>query len=226
MVFTHDTDVTLMHAAALANTGPALGDEDREELPDLAALLRWMDRWEWTGRRPTHPGRGGCRARAAPPAARDLGSRRGRPGRGGEHAARGGAGAPPAGAARCVRVARARHVRRRAARPADRGRGGHGAGRRHPGRRDRRGSRCAPATTARTCSSTSARTGRASSATAPAAPGPTSPPTGPARPPPPDGIPRTCAVVAVSFDFRPQQPGRCRLRGTRHPACGSREDAP
>ena len=40
MVFTHDTDMTLMHAAALANTGPALGDEDREELPDLAALLR------------------------------------------------------------------------------------------------------------------------------------------------------------------------------------------
>ena len=39
MVFTHDTDMTLMHAAALANTGPALGDEDREELPDLAALL-------------------------------------------------------------------------------------------------------------------------------------------------------------------------------------------
>ena len=53
MVFTHDTDMTLMHAAALANTGPALGDEDREELPDLPALLGWMDRWEWTGRRPT-----------------------------------------------------------------------------------------------------------------------------------------------------------------------------
>ena len=40
MIFTHDTDMTLMHAAALANTGPALGDEDREDLPDLAALLR------------------------------------------------------------------------------------------------------------------------------------------------------------------------------------------
>lgn len=55
MVFTHDTDVTLMHAAALANTGPARGDEDREELPDLPALLAWMDRWEWTGARPTSP---------------------------------------------------------------------------------------------------------------------------------------------------------------------------
>ena len=53
MIFTHDTDMTLMHAAALANTGPALGDEDREDLPGLAALLAWMDRWEWTGRRPT-----------------------------------------------------------------------------------------------------------------------------------------------------------------------------
>src|SRR6478736_4334042 len=52
MIFTHDTDMTLMHAAALANTGPALGDEDREELPDLPALLAWMDHWEWTGRRP------------------------------------------------------------------------------------------------------------------------------------------------------------------------------
>lgn len=52
MVFTHDTDMTLMHAAALANTGPALGAEDREELPDLDALAAWMDRWEWTGRRP------------------------------------------------------------------------------------------------------------------------------------------------------------------------------
>lgn len=53
MVFTYDTDVTLAHAAALANTGPGLGDEDREELPDLAALQAWFDRWEWTGRRPT-----------------------------------------------------------------------------------------------------------------------------------------------------------------------------
>jgi len=52
MVFAHDTDMTLMHAAALANTGPALGADDREELPDLASLVAWMDRWEWTGRRP------------------------------------------------------------------------------------------------------------------------------------------------------------------------------
>ncbi|MGG5258065.1 CGNR zinc finger domain-containing protein [Phycicoccus avicenniae] len=53
MVFTADTDVTLAHAAALANTGPGLGAEDREELPDLAALRAWFDRWEWTGRRPS-----------------------------------------------------------------------------------------------------------------------------------------------------------------------------
>jgi predicted RNA-binding Zn ribbon-like protein len=55
MVFTYDTDVTLAHAAAVANTGPGLGDEDREELPDLAALQAWFDRWEWTGRRPSTP---------------------------------------------------------------------------------------------------------------------------------------------------------------------------
>ena len=53
MIFTYDTDVTLSHAAALANTGPGPGSHDREELPDLASLLAWMDRWEWTGRRPT-----------------------------------------------------------------------------------------------------------------------------------------------------------------------------
>ncbi|WP_377644506.1 CGNR zinc finger domain-containing protein [Oryzobacter terrae] len=53
MLFTYDTDVTLTHAAAVANTGPGLGDEDREELPDLPALQAWFDRWEWTGRRPT-----------------------------------------------------------------------------------------------------------------------------------------------------------------------------
>ncbi len=52
MIFTYDTDVTLAHAAALANTGPASDDPDREELPDLAALQAWFERWEWTGRRP------------------------------------------------------------------------------------------------------------------------------------------------------------------------------
>ncbi|MGL5908892.1 MAG: CGNR zinc finger domain-containing protein [Phycicoccus sp.] len=53
MLFTYDTDLTLAHAAALANTGPGLGAERREDLPDLAALDVWFDRWEWTGRRPT-----------------------------------------------------------------------------------------------------------------------------------------------------------------------------
>ena len=80
MVFTHDTDVTLMHAAALANTGPALGDEDREELPDLPALLAWMDRWEWTGARPTRQAEVDA-VRALRPA--DLG--RGRDGSGRRH---------------------------------------------------------------------------------------------------------------------------------------------
>ena len=53
MIFTYDTDMTLMHAAALVNTGPALGSEDREDLPDLPALLAWMEGWQWTGRRPS-----------------------------------------------------------------------------------------------------------------------------------------------------------------------------
>ncbi|MGL4742991.1 MAG: CGNR zinc finger domain-containing protein [Dermatophilaceae bacterium] len=53
MLFTYDTDLTLAHAAALANTGPGPGAEQREDLPDLAALDEWFDRWEWTGRRPT-----------------------------------------------------------------------------------------------------------------------------------------------------------------------------
>ena len=42
MIFTYDTDMTLMHAAALVNTGPALGSEHREDLPDVAALVEWM----------------------------------------------------------------------------------------------------------------------------------------------------------------------------------------
>lgn len=53
MVFTHDTDLTLAHAAALANTGPGPGDEEREDLPDAGALGAWFDRWDWTGRRPS-----------------------------------------------------------------------------------------------------------------------------------------------------------------------------
>ena len=53
MIFTYDTDVTLSHAAALANTGPASGSQTARSSPTSASLLAWMDRWEWTGRRPT-----------------------------------------------------------------------------------------------------------------------------------------------------------------------------
>ena len=53
MIFTYDTDMTLMHAAALVNTGPALGSEHREDLPDVAALVEWMHGWQWTGRHPS-----------------------------------------------------------------------------------------------------------------------------------------------------------------------------
>lgn len=53
MVFTHDTDLLLRHAAALVNTAPGHGSSGEEDLPDLAAVRSWMDEWGWTGRRPT-----------------------------------------------------------------------------------------------------------------------------------------------------------------------------
>ncbi len=52
MIFTHDTDLNLRHAAALVNTAPGHGSSSAEDLPDVAAVLEWMDRWGWTGSRP------------------------------------------------------------------------------------------------------------------------------------------------------------------------------
>ncbi|MGY1618940.1 CGNR zinc finger domain-containing protein [Geodermatophilus sp. SYSU D00691] len=45
MPFAHDTEVGLAAAAALVNTAGSAG----EQLPDPAALARFLDRWEWTG---------------------------------------------------------------------------------------------------------------------------------------------------------------------------------
>lgn len=45
MLFTHDTELSLAAAAALVNTGRG----GREELPDVAALDRFIDAWQWTG---------------------------------------------------------------------------------------------------------------------------------------------------------------------------------
>jgi predicted RNA-binding Zn ribbon-like protein len=53
LIFTHDTDLNLRHAAALVNTAPGHGSSGVEDLPDVDAVLAWMDRWGWTGRRPT-----------------------------------------------------------------------------------------------------------------------------------------------------------------------------
>jgi predicted RNA-binding Zn ribbon-like protein len=53
MTFTHDTDLVLRHAAALVNTAPDHGPSAVEDLPDLDALLAWMDDWDWSGARPT-----------------------------------------------------------------------------------------------------------------------------------------------------------------------------
>lgn len=49
MLFAHDTEVALAAAAALVNTGRG----STEELPDVAALDRFVAAWEWTGSR-TH----------------------------------------------------------------------------------------------------------------------------------------------------------------------------
>ena len=46
MIFAHDTEVALTAAAALVNTGTGA-----EELPDLAALDRFVAEWRWTGSR-------------------------------------------------------------------------------------------------------------------------------------------------------------------------------
>jgi len=53
MVFTHDTDLNLRHAAAMVNTAPGHGTSGEEDLPDVDAVLTWMDEWGWTGGRPT-----------------------------------------------------------------------------------------------------------------------------------------------------------------------------
>jgi predicted RNA-binding Zn ribbon-like protein len=49
MLFAHDTEVSLNATAALINTGRG----GREELPDVAALDRFVAHWRWTGSR-TH----------------------------------------------------------------------------------------------------------------------------------------------------------------------------
>ncbi|HUY49364.1 MAG TPA: CGNR zinc finger domain-containing protein [Streptosporangiaceae bacterium] len=49
MLFAHDTEVALAAAAALVNTGR----DGTEQLPDEAALDRFVATWRWTGER-TH----------------------------------------------------------------------------------------------------------------------------------------------------------------------------
>jgi predicted RNA-binding Zn ribbon-like protein len=47
VIFAHDTEVALAAAAALVNTGRS----GVEQLPDVAALDRFAETWEWTGER-------------------------------------------------------------------------------------------------------------------------------------------------------------------------------
>jgi predicted RNA-binding Zn ribbon-like protein len=47
VLFAHDTEVALTAAAALVNTGR----DGTEQLPDLAALDRFVAAWRWTGER-------------------------------------------------------------------------------------------------------------------------------------------------------------------------------
>ena len=49
MLFAHDTEVALTAAADLVNTGR----QREEQLPDVAALDAFVERWQWTGDR-TH----------------------------------------------------------------------------------------------------------------------------------------------------------------------------
>jgi predicted RNA-binding Zn ribbon-like protein len=47
VIFAHDTELALASAAALVNTGRG----GTEQLPDPAALDRFVTRWQWTGER-------------------------------------------------------------------------------------------------------------------------------------------------------------------------------
>ena len=52
MLFAHDTEVALAAAAALVNTAPLVtadGDTGEEDLPDIAALDKFVGTWGWTG---------------------------------------------------------------------------------------------------------------------------------------------------------------------------------
>jgi predicted RNA-binding Zn ribbon-like protein len=53
LLFAYDTDLNLRHAAALVNTAPGRGVSGVEDLPDVDAVLAWMEEWGWTGARPT-----------------------------------------------------------------------------------------------------------------------------------------------------------------------------
>lgn len=49
MLFTHDTDVILLCAAALVNTAPSAASGEGERLPGAAELQRFFDEWDYTG---------------------------------------------------------------------------------------------------------------------------------------------------------------------------------
>ena len=53
MLFTHDTEVSLMGAAALVNTmeGSVPGDDDIDRLTTPDELDRFYGSWQWTGSR-------------------------------------------------------------------------------------------------------------------------------------------------------------------------------
>ncbi len=55
MIFAHDTEVALAAAAALVNTAPEPVTGREEQLADLEDLARFVQRWEWTGRRDHDP---------------------------------------------------------------------------------------------------------------------------------------------------------------------------
>ena len=181
MVFAHDTEVALVVGR---RAGQHRRPRRQELLPDVAALDEFFTRPRLDRPARAHRGRAAVGAGAAPPAAPDLGRRRGR-GRGDRQ--RAAARVERAAAARPARrraVPPARHAARRAAGHADGGRGGDGVRRRRPQRASCAGCASASTPTATTSWSTCRRTGPSASATPAAATGPPSPPTAPARPRP------------------------------------------
>ena len=219
MLFTHDTEVSLVETAALVNT---LTADDGDALATPDDFEDFLRRNPYSGEIRRTPGGARIRTGAPPPPARAVvgeGPRRGRragqrdPGRGGC--------TPLPGQARRVGLAPARHPARCAAGRSDRRRGRDVLPRPDPGRRPGPADGSAPPTTARMSSSTCRAIVPSGTATpATAATAPTSPPiahaSGPSEPSHASRRARRRARARVGA-----LPGAA-VRGDERPAAGGR----